>query len=124
MDQLKRSGPTAIGDGADIPDDRALFVEIGRADQQYASLAICVRDIGKHPRIAISFDEAEQRCRVGQSIAEECSVDPAHLQNVGRRDRRAQRAQAFVIGTAEERERSDQRASADPGYKLTNPNLK
>ena len=98
------------GDGAHVPNHRALGVEIGGDDEQAPAALVGGGDIGEQGRRDLFGDQILERPGIDKTLA-----GATDLENVGRRDLGIGGAQCVVIARPGKDERRHQRAGAHAG---------
>ncbi len=105
-------------DLAHVPHHGALGVEVGRADQQHAPAPILAGDLDQHGVVDVAGDEGLERGRVRERRAAEKGGEDLRRHQLGGLVLGPDRLELAVVAGAEEGERGDDRAGADPGDEL------
>ena len=104
--------------GADVPDDRPLGIEIGGADHQQAALLVLARDGVEHLLVGVARDHLRERRGVGHGVIEQGRAEATRAVDLLGRHGRVDLAQGGVVIGPEEGEGRDQGAGADAGHHL------
>ncbi len=112
------SGTVAGGQLADVPDDRAPLVEIGRSDQQQSSLRVFRGDVVEHRLGDVSRHRPPERRRGGKRVLRQRREIASRFEHVLPGNRRIDLLQLRIVARPQERERRDERAGADAGHQL------
>jgi len=105
--QVERFGIVAGRDVTHVPQHRSLRIEIGRADQQHASLASFSRDLAEEIGVDVFRDQVKERCIVherralqqARNIVGENILPAVFGENL---------AQLFIVRSTKKDERSDE----------------
>ena len=114
-EQIERGGAVGLvarmrGDGAHVPDHRALGVEIGGDDEQPPSGLIAGGDVGEQLRGDLFGDEILERPGIDKTLA-----GRADFENIRRGDLGVGVLQGLIVFRAGKGERRHQRAGAHAG---------
>ena len=105
-------------DLAHVPDHLALSIEIGRADQEQAAIAVFLRDLRQHPPVDVLLDQFAKRRGVGKRIGTEQAGQHLRGRDGARVEVAPDLGKLIVVARAEVGVGGDERAGTDAGYDL------
>jgi hypothetical protein len=106
----------AGGNGANVPDDWLLGVDIARSNEQEPPFPVSASQVGHHRVIEVTGYEAEQRLVVSKGVVGQRRDDAALDQHILGRDAGVDLAQLRVIPRAEVRKRISECTGADSSH--------